>query len=157
MQTKQSKNFVPNPFACVPLQAEEKKCKHDMKIYIRVDNHMSGSNTELKKRMLSLAKQMDLNTHMAGTNASNSFVFLKKKNKLLISLISGPHVHKKSRDQYRIINDTIFFSLVVKNEKDTKNFNEYKRKLLALQLNEGFQLKLKFTYFKKEYVCIPLA
>jgi hypothetical protein len=31
-----------------------------------------------------------------------SFTYFKKKKKLLLTLISGPHVHKKSREQYKI-------------------------------------------------------
>jgi hypothetical protein len=42
-----------------------------------------------------------------------SVVHLRKRNKPLITLLSGPHVHKKSREQYKIENRSVIIWFVV--------------------------------------------
>ena len=89
-----------------------------------------------------LAKQMGLEL--------TSFVQLKKKNELLITLISGPHVHKKSRDQYKIVKYSGFFLINIRTSQDLKTFIEYKKKLFLSNTDEQF--KFSFTYIKNEFM-----
>lgn len=70
----------------------------------------------------------------------NSYVSLKKKNKLKITLISGPHVHKKSRDQYKIDYFSGFFILNISSESDFGKFLEFKAELYQLNIDEGFNI-----------------
>ena len=87
-----------------------------------------------------LAKQMGLE--------AKSFVQLRKGNELLITLISGPHVHKKSRDQYKIVKYSAFFAIGIRNRENLKTFLEYKERLFLFNADEGF--KFSFTYVKEE-------
>jgi len=63
-------------------------------VTLRLESHRQAS---LKKSTLAagrIAREMNLSVAAQG--------HYKKKNQLTITLISGPHVHKKSRDQYKI-------------------------------------------------------
>ena len=71
-----------------------------------------------------LAKEMGLG------QAIKSFVRLRKKRVLSMTLISGPHVHKKSRDQYHIINHSAFFTMKIETKRQQALFLEYKALLL---------------------------
>jgi hypothetical protein len=73
----------------------------------------------------------------------------KKKNQLKITLISGPHVHKKSRDQYKIDRFGAF-SAIGGQARD--KFLEFKNKLYRLYLDEGFSLT--FTYLNQEVLVV---
>lgn len=42
-----------------------------------------------------------------------SFIYFKKKKKLLLTILSGPHVHKKSREQYKIDHFGAYFKIHV--------------------------------------------
>lgn len=42
-----------------------------------------------------------------------SFIYFKKKKKLLLTILSGPHVHKKSREQYKIDHFGAYFKINV--------------------------------------------
>jgi len=106
-------------------------------ITIKINSNIN-TNPKLKKTIKTLAKQTNLQ--------SSQFTSFKKKNKLLLSLISGPHVHKKSRDQYYLQELSTLVGIKINNQQDLKNFNVFKSKLY--QLNQGFQLK--FTYLKNE-------
>ena len=77
-----------------------------------------------------------------------SRVPLRKRNELSITLISGPHVHKKSRDQYKIVKYSAFFIVNIRNREDFKTFLEYKKSLFLLNADEEF--KFSFTYTKEE-------
>jgi ribosomal protein S10 len=87
-----------------------------------------------------LAKHMGLEV--------KSWVQSKKQNELSITLISGPHVHKKSRDQYKIVKYSAFFIINIRNQENLKTFLEYKKRLFLLHADEEF--KFSFTYIKEE-------
>lgn len=107
-----------------------------------------------------MAREMNLNISAQG--------HYKKKNQLKITLISGPHVHKKSRDQYKIDRFGAFSVVggptklaapgapgfdanpcaVNSPIKERDKFLEYKNKLYRLNLDEGFSLT--FTYSNRE-------
>lgn len=112
------------------------------KIFIKVYSN-NNRDPKIKKLIKALARSAGLRTQ--------SYVNLKNKKKLLISLISGPHIHKKSRDQYFLQEKIALFTLNLKNESDLKNFFLFKRKLY--QLNQGVVFKI--TYIKKETIDLP--
>ncbi len=102
-----------------------------------------------------IAREMNLNITARG--------HYKKKNQIKITLISGPHVHKKSRDQYKIDK---FGTYSVFNKinlqpihevdyvddidliRERNKFLEFKNKLFRLNLDQGFFLT--FTYLNRE-------
>lgn len=71
---------------------------------------------------------------------------LKKKNKILLTTLTSPHVHKKSREQYKINCYTMCIILNLKHVQDYKNFLKFKIKLYDLYLEQGLQITL--TYLK---------
>lgn len=112
------------------------------KIFIKVYSN-NNRDPKIKKIIKALARSTGLRTQ--------SYVNFKNKKKLLISLISGPHIHKKSRDQYFLQEKIAIFTLDLKNESDFKNFFLFKKKLY--QLNQGVVFKI--TYIKKETIDLP--
>jgi hypothetical protein len=85
-----------------------------------------------------LAKEMGL--------PITSRVRLRKKSIASMTLISGPHVHKKSRDQYHIINHSAFFTIIIQTKRQQAIFLEYKALLLEepLGAREGEKHKTAF-------------
>ena len=63
-------------------------------VTIRLESHRPSSTRSCAAAAGRMAREMNLNISAQG--------HYKKKNQLKITLISGPHVHKKSRDQYKI-------------------------------------------------------
>lgn len=112
------------------------------KIFIKVYSN-NNRDPKIKKIIQALARSTGLRIQ--------SYVNLKNKKKLLISLISGPHIHKKSRDQYFLQEKIALLRLDLKNESDLKNFFLFKKKLY--QLNQGVVFKI--TYIKKETIDLP--
>jgi ribosomal protein S10 len=89
------------------------------------------------KRQLAMNLARDLNLR-AGSIADP-----KKKNKLLLSVISGPHVHKKSRDQYNMHVCRAYCAITIASRDEYKRFLAYKKQLYRLQVDEGTQLSFK--------------
>ncbi len=75
----------------------------------------------------------------------NCFTF-KKKNKILLTTLTSPHVHKKSREQYKIDYYRIYFVFNIKTWQDYKKFLQLKLKLYQYYLDQG--LSITFTYNK---------
>jgi ribosomal protein S10 len=90
-----------------------------------------------------LAKEMGLSV--------KSLTRQKRKKELLITLISGPHVHKKSRDQYHIIGHAATLTISIQNTRQEAIFLEYKAQLRdssissSLRQNEG----IRYTFFSQ--------
>nr|BBH42932.1 ribosomal protein S10 [Marophrys sp. SRT127] len=99
-----------------------------------------------RKRELAMNLARDHNLHIEST------VDFKKKNQLLLSVIAGPHVHKKSRDQYKMQIYRGLFVLVVNTREEYKRFLTYKKQLYRLQVDEGMQLS--FAYLRDEVCCL---
>jgi hypothetical protein len=74
------------------------------KIVTRIEGHVQP-----KRSVIRIAQEINLNIR--------SIVHLRKRNKPLITLLSGPHVHKKSRDQYKIENRSIIFGFELEGEE----------------------------------------
>lgn len=70
---------------------------------------------------------------------------LKKKNKILLTILSSPHVHKKSREQYKIDHYRTFVLLRTKNIEQYKKFLQFKMKLYKFHLNQGLQITLSYS------------
>lgn len=70
---------------------------------------------------------------------------LKKKNKILLTLLSSPHVHKKSREQYKMDSYRTFIFFSIKNPTDYKKFLQLKLKLYESYLNQGIQITLTYS------------
>ncbi len=89
----------------------------DLLTYVKFESHNQIKFTKLNSTIKRLAEEMGLIGFEHGpfgpSGPSFSYklnsVFLKKRQQLSITLISGPHVHKKSRDQYKIDHYSGFF------------------------------------------------
>lgn len=53
----------------------------------------------------------------------------KRKKEIMVTLISGPHVHKKSRDQYQIISHVAVIKIKIK-KSEQEGYTELKERLL---------------------------
>jgi ribosomal protein S10 len=73
-------------------------------------------------------------------------VSLKRKNKILLTTLTSPHVHKKSREQYKINYYKTYLLCNIENLKDYKKFLKFKNLLYELQIEQG--LHIYFTFFK---------
>jgi hypothetical protein len=91
-----------------------------------------------RKRQLAMNLARDLHLYIA------SIIDFKKKNQLLLSVIAGPHVHKKSRDQYQMQTYRGQFVLVIANRDEYKRFLTYKKELYRLHVDEGIQLSFAY-------------
>lgn len=79
-----------------------------------------------------------------------SFISLKKKKKIMLTILAGPHVHKKSREQYKIDHNRAISYVSVTNFSDYKNFLEFKTNLYLLHFDQGFHIS--FFYSRRDYV-----
>lgn len=75
-----------------PQCPEGRASRGEQQIEVRFESRVRSIQ---KNYAIRLAEEMNLNI--------KSFVCLKKGTKGTITLISGPHVHKKSRDQLRVV------------------------------------------------------
>jgi hypothetical protein len=100
----------------------------------------------LKKSILNLALQNNLII----TSKKNLFIDLKKRNKIAVTVLSGPHVHKKSREQLAISKYSSFLEFKIKNTpkgEDFKSFLIFKDKLKTLS---NHSVNISFTYLTSE-------
>ncbi len=72
-------------------------------------------------------------------------ISLKKKKKILLTILSGPHVHKKSREQYQIDFYRSFFFFSTTSLSDYKKFLEFKTSLYLLHFDLGFHLSFFYS------------
>lgn len=114
-----------------------------MQVLIKFESY----NPIKKDLIISLARQINL--------PIKSYINLKKKNKILVTVISGPHVHKKSREQYKI--DYYQSLLLLELDKDfstlhndslNSKFLYFKHQIYEKALDKG--LEITYTYKKKE-------
>ena len=75
------------------------------------------------------ARRLAVGLDTLSTTLRKSLVHQRKRNMRLLTLLSGPHVHKKSRDQYNITRYSATFIVFIRNKDDFKTFLEYKNKL----------------------------
>jgi len=76
-------------------------------IKVRMESHLS-----ITRR---IANRIAEESYMLGLNLKiESFVCLEKKDKGSFTVIKGPHVHKKSRDQYHIPRYVAWFTLCLR-------------------------------------------
>lgn len=85
-------------------------------------------------------------------STSPSSVHLKKKGKMSLTVISGPHVHKKSREQLALTNYSTFHQINIQDISDFKNFLVFKQSLSDKFINNGFQIS--YSYSINETICI---
>jgi len=78
-----------------------------------------------------------------------SFVSLKKKAKHRFTVISGPHVHKKSRQQYRIDSYVSFFVFELKSKEDFVKFSNLKQELYRNSIDQGSDITFKHSRTEK--------
>ena len=111
-------------------------------IYIIFEAHNRIDSMSLYK---SITRLMQRSTHST-TNFDSPIrhVSFKKKNKASFTVISGPHVHKKSRDQYKIESYKGFFAISVLDDFDFFNFLEFKRKLYASYSDQYFNISISY-------------
>lgn len=123
------------------------------RITLRLESHRPSSTKCSADAVGRMAREMDLNITARG--------HYKKTNQMKITLISGPHVHKKSRDQYKIDRFGAFlvlggFGLQPTSDNNSAGerdkFLEWKNKLYRLNLDQGFSPTL--TYLNRETLVI---
>jgi ribosomal protein S10 len=110
------------------------------KITIQLECFEKNRLTQGKKIITRLAQDLGL--------ATGTFICLKKKAKQRFTVISGPHVHKKSRQQYRIDSYCGFFSVLINDKQDYIKFQSLKKKLYESCIDQGFDVT--FRHSKKE-------
>lgn len=88
------------------LNAGEAKRMGRQKIVTRIEGH--NPCMQIERSVIRIAQEINLSIR--------SIVHLRKRNKPLITLLSGPHVHKKSRDQYKIEKRSILFVFIIEDE-----------------------------------------
>ena len=110
-------------------------------IGVKIESHLKLPSL----RQLQASNQSPLGVaYTLGLNF-NSFT-LKKKNKILLTTLTSPHVHKKSREQYKIDYYKTYFLCNIANLQDYKKFLQFKVRLYASCLEQGSQTT--FTYKK---------
>jgi hypothetical protein len=82
----------------------------------------------------------------------SSFVFLKKRKQASITVNSGPHVHKKSREQYQILQYSAFFTIKF-SSAEAKKVLDLRAKLY--QRCKDFSLCTTISYLKHDTVSWP--
>lgn len=96
--------------------------------------------------LLGLLRDLNLNI--------SSFVFLKKQKRASVTVNSGPHVHKKSREQYQIHQFNAFFTInLVLSSTSAKKVLELRAKLY--QICRDSSLVATITYLKHDTVSWP--
>lgn len=95
----------------------------------------SYKNPISKSSILHLGHEHNLNI-----SARSSFVNLKRRKKLSLTVLSGPHVHKKSREQFEIGHYASFFQINILNENHYKDLSLFKKKLDEKAIKDGFDV-----------------
>lgn len=112
-----------------------------MQIRIKLESHFPFPFLhQLNSTGLTPSKQLNLKD--LGIKAFS----LKKKNKVLFTLLSSPHVYKKSREQYKLNFYRTFLILTIKNMNEYKKFLQFKTNLYSFSIDQGAQIS--FTYKK---------
>lgn len=82
----------------------------DLLTYVKFESHNQIKFTKMSATIRRLAEEMGIGFEQGPSSSYKlNSVFLKKRQQLSLTLISGPHVHKKSRDQYKIDHYSGFF------------------------------------------------
>ncbi len=86
----------------------------DLLTYVKFESHNQIKFTKMNATIRRLAEEMGIGFEQGPSFSYTpppqlNSVFLKKRQQLSLTLISGPHVHKKSRDQYKIDHYSGFF------------------------------------------------
>lgn len=103
----------------------------------------SYKNPISKNLVLHLGHENNLNI-----SSKSSFVNLKRRKKLSLTVLSGPHVHKKSREQFEIGHYASFFQINLLSDTHYKHLAIFKKKLDEKAIQDGFQVS--FSYEKNE-------
>lgn len=86
------------------------------------------------------------NQSMNSDYTIKSCVFFKRKVFKKFTVISGPHVHKKSRKQYVIFRYKALVSFIFK--KDVNKIYNLKSQIIDNKLDEGIDLSFEFNKLK---------
>lgn len=82
----------------------------DLLTYVKFESHNQIKFNKMNATIRRLAEEMGIGFEQGPSFSYKlNSVFLKKRQQLSLTLISGPHVHKKSRDQYKIDHYSGFF------------------------------------------------
>lgn len=76
------------------------------KVMIRIEGHNPSS--QIERSIIRIAQEIN--------SGISSILHPRKRNKPPITLLSGPHVHKKSRDQHKMERSTIIFMFDIQDE-----------------------------------------
>jgi hypothetical protein len=106
----------------------------------------------LSSSFFPLREAFNSSLHFSSLSSRRPFgsISLKKKKKILLTILSGPHVHKKSREQYQIDFYRSFFFFSTSSLSDYKKFLEFKTSLYLLHFDFGFHLS--FFYSRRDSV-----
>lgn len=127
--------------------------------YKKIKNYKIGIKIKTYKKLpnLNQIKNNNLNPLKEIYNLNfniKSFIF-KKKNKILLTTLTSPHIHKKSREQYKINNYKIYYLFIIKNINDYKKYLKYKIKLYNIYLEQGLQINFNHYKLQNIYITLP--
>jgi hypothetical protein len=119
----------------------------NLKIRIKIESLLNQHQTYLKQ------------IHFYENVNSNPFYnfkfklkcFTLKKN-LLLTTLSSPHIHKKSREQYKLYYYKTYYTCSILNFQDYKKFLQFKIQLYDFYLNHGLSQYIICTYFKTIHI-----
>jgi len=95
------------------------------------------------KNLIHFIKNQTINSQIK----LKSSVFFKRKVFKKFTVISGPHVHKKSRKQYVIFRYKVLICFLLK--KDLTSIYNLKSQIIDNKLDEGINLNFEFNKLKK--------
>jgi ribosomal protein S10 len=115
------------------------------KVILKLES--SYKNPISKNIILHLGHENNLNI-----SSRSSFVNLKRRKKLSLTVLSGPHVHKKSREQFEIGHYASFFQINILNDTHYKDLSIFKKRLDEKAIKDGFEIS--FSHQKNEKIVL---
>jgi ribosomal protein S10 len=108
------------------------------KVILKITSHEPIS----AKFIFHLAEKMNVNI--------TSFINLKKKDNTLITVLSGPHIDKKSREQFCISKYAKIFIMDFTTISSFDEINHFKNFLVLKKTFLDYPFDISFTYFERE-------
>lgn len=124
------------------------KQKKPLKTHIKIKILGHSPSIRTKKIVLRTTQELGLKPQ--------SIISFKKKSGSAITLLSSPHVHKKSRDQYKIEKNAVGFTFNINNDQDRLRFIKLKNILNAFGYNMMLARCITYMYSKCEQYHLPV-
>ena len=112
-----------------------------LQIGINIESHLKLP--QIKNLLLSSTNPLQEGSNL---RLDIKCVSLKRKNKILLTTLTSPHVHKKSREQYELVTNKVFFNYNISGYMlNINNFFDILGSLKSANL-EIIQTKCNFSY-----------